>query len=190
MGAVAAKLAGAAGVIRVVLIGAESTGKTELARRLAAHYGVAWVPEFVRDYAERKGADEPLAFADHAPIARGQIAREDEYAGRGGALLVLDTDLLSTAVYCEHYYGRVPAWIDVAARERRPDLYLLCEIDVPWVHDPQREGAERREEMQQRFRDAIARSGVPVAVVSGDWSARYRAAVAAIDALLARREPA
>lgn len=37
---------------RVVLVGAESTGKTTLAARLAAHLGVAWVPEYGREYCE------------------------------------------------------------------------------------------------------------------------------------------
>ena len=98
---------------RVVLIGSESTGKTTLARRLAEHYDVEWVPEFVRDYAERKRA--PLVFDDHAPIAHGQLALEDEYrvrsAERSTPLLIQDTDLLSTAVYCAHYYARCPIWL-------------------------------------------------------------------------------
>jgi nicotinamide riboside kinase len=91
-------------VIRVVLTGSESTGKSELAKRLAAHYRASLVPEFVRDFATQKGA--PIDFSDHGPIARGQIALEQEYVTRGGHLLLQDTDLLSTVVYCEHYFGR------------------------------------------------------------------------------------
>lgn len=177
-------------MIRVVLTGSESTGKTELARRLAAHYGARWVPEFGREYAARRGAGLPLGYADAGPIASGQIALEDEYAARGGHLLLEDTDLLSTVVYCAHYYDRVPEWIEREAAARRPDLYLLCEIDVPWVPDPMRDRGERREEVQQLFRDAVARSGVSVTVVRGEWEERFRLATAAVDALRASREPA
>lgn len=168
-------------MIRVVLTGSESTGKTTLAERLAARYGVACVPEFVRRYATEKGA--PLDFNDHGPIARGQIALEDEYRGRGGSLLVQDTDLLSTVVYCQHYFGRCPAWIADAARERRPDLYLLCEIDLPWTPDGVRDRGHAREEMQQLFRDAVRASGVPFVVIAGDADERLAIAVDAIDAL-------
>ena len=166
---------------RVVLTGSESTGKTELARQLGEHYGVGFVPEFVRGYAERRHA--PLEYSDHGPIARGQMALEDEAIARGDALIIQDTDLLSTAVYCDHYYHRVPEWIVEEARRRRPDLYLLLDIDVPWVPDPARDRGDRREEMQDLFERAVRRSGVRYAVIRGTWGERFRRAVEEIDRL-------
>lgn len=176
---------------RVVLIGSESTGKTTLAQRLAEHYHVTWVPEFVREYADRKGGT--LEFSDHGPIARGQISLEDEYRtaalDRHDALLVQDTDLLSTAVYCEHYYGTCPGWIQDAAGQRRPDLYLLFDIDLPWTADPQRDRGHMRAEMHALFRDAVERSGAPYVIVSGGGEHRFTAARDAIDNLLKSIEP-
>lgn len=175
-------------VKRIVLTGSESTGKTTLAKRLAEHYATEWVPEFVRDYAATKGG--PLEFEDHGPIARGQIAREDEYLARaqvrGATLLVQDTDLLSTAVYCAHYYECCPQWIEEAARARRPDLYLLLDIDIPWEPDPQRDRGDRRSEMQALFHGAVERSGAPFVVVSGAGAGRFAAAVEAIELLVGR----
>ena len=174
---------------RVVLIGSESTGKTTLARRLAEHYQVEWVPEFVRDYADRKQG--PLTFDDHVPIAHGQMALEDEYrsraAERHAPLLLQDTDLLSTGVYCAHYYGTCPAWITEAAHARRPDLYLFLDIDFPWTPDPQRDRGHMREEMQALFRQAVEKSGVPFTVISGDNEQRFASTRKAIDDLLNKR---
>jgi NadR type nicotinamide-nucleotide adenylyltransferase len=167
--------------MRVVLTGSESTGKTTLAGRLAEHYGAELVPEFVRGYAEAKGG--LIEFSDHGPIARGQIALEDEHIARGAQLVVQDTDLLSTVVYCEHYFGRCPDWIREAAATRRPDLYLLCEIDAEWVHDGVRDRGHMREAMQELFRDAVRQTGVAAAVITGDWSERLQRAVDAIDAM-------
>src|ERR1051325_6398644 len=124
---------GRTGVIRVVVTGSESTGKTTLGKQLAEHYRAELVPEFVREYAEQKRA--PIGFNDHGPIARGQIALEDDYIARARHLVVQDTDLLSTVVYCDHYFGRCPPWIAETAAQRKPNLYLLCEIDVPWEAD-------------------------------------------------------
>jgi NadR type nicotinamide-nucleotide adenylyltransferase len=173
-------------VKRVVLTGSESTGKTTLAERLARHYGVSWVPEFVRDYADAKRA--PLAASDVDAIARGQIAREDEYRSRAARnderVLIGDTDLLSTAVYAAHYYGSAPDWVVDAARQRRPDLYLLLDIDLPWVADPQRDRGHLRSEMQGLFLAAVEASGAPFALVSGDSATRFTSARAAIDALI------
>jgi NadR type nicotinamide-nucleotide adenylyltransferase len=173
-------------MIRVVLTGSECTGKTTLATRLAEHYGVRSVPEFVRDYAASR--PEPLTFADHGPIARGQMALEDAAVARGDRLVVQDTDLLSTMVYCEHYFGSCPAWIAAAARERRPDLYLLCEIDLPWVADGVRDRGHLREEMQSLFRAAVRATGAPFVVIEGDADHRWTTAVGAIDRLAGDRE--
>jgi NadR type nicotinamide-nucleotide adenylyltransferase len=175
------------GVIRVVLAGSESTGKTTLAIRLATHYGVEYVPEFVREYAAQK--DGPIDFTDHGPIARGQIALEDEYAARARSLVIQDTDLLSTVVYCDHYFGKCPSWIVEKARERRPDLYLLCEIDLPWIADGIRDRGHMREDMQELFRAAVRSSGAPFVAIDGDSDERLRKATDAIDRLKSPAEP-
>ena len=173
---------------RVVLTGSECTGKTTLAQHLARHFRVSWVPEFAREYAEGKGA--LLDFSDHRPIARGQIALEDEYRRsaetRDERVLIQDTDLLSTAVYCAHYYGECPRWIQDAARDRHPDLYLLLDIDLPWVADAPRDRGHMRPEMQALFRDAVRRSGVPFVEISGDAEQRFTTARVAIEDLLSR----
>ena len=171
-------------MIRVVVTGSESTGKTTLAERLAADVGTICVPEFVRGYAERKGA--ALDAGDVEPIARGQMAAEDAGVRRAiiarRPVLVLDTDLLSTLVYAEHYYGPAPAWLHDEVARRAADLYLLCEIDVPWVPDPQRDRPDRREEMHALFASALARLGRPVVPVRGGWEERLGIAVAAVSA--------
>jgi NadR type nicotinamide-nucleotide adenylyltransferase len=169
-------------MIRVVLTGSESTGKSSLAWRLAKHYDAAYVPEFVRGYAEKKGG--VLSFADHGPIAHGQIAIEDEHIASGKPLLIQDTDLLSTVVYCDHYFGQCPRWIVDAAKERKPDLYLLCDVDIPWVADGIRDRGHLRDEMQALFRDAVVRSKVPFVVITGEGEERLARAIEAIDAFL------
>ena len=167
---------------RVVLTGSESTGKTTLARELAGHFGAPWVPEHAREYVLRKGG--PLAASDVEPIARGQVAAEEAAREQAGRLLVLDTDLLSTAVYAGHYYGACPRWILDAVVARRADLYLLCEIDVPWVADPARDRPREREQLQELFRSALRTRGFAVVTLRGDPGTRFERARAALDHLL------
>ena len=169
---------------RVVLTGSESVGKTTLARRLAERYGVEVVPEFVRDYAARKQAR--LDFSDHGPIAKGQMALEDEYIGRAESLLIQDTDLVSTVVYCNHYFGKCPAFIEEAAIRRMPTMYLLLDIDVPWISDGVRDRGDRRQQVQELFAETLAQFAAPVTVVRGTWDARYAIATRTIDNLLKR----
>ncbi|HEY7284385.1 MAG TPA: ATP-binding protein [Vicinamibacterales bacterium] len=170
-------------VVRVVLTGSESTGKSTLAADLARHYGAALVPEFVRAFAEQKGA--PIDFSDHGAIARGQMALEDAAVAQAPRLIIQDTDLLSTVVYCRHYFGRCPPWIEEMAAARRPDLYVLCATDIAWVADGVRDRGHMRDEMQQLFAEAVRASGAAFIEVAGDVMGRLRDATNAIDRLVA-----
>jgi nicotinamide riboside kinase len=143
------------------------------------------VPEGSRVYAERIG--RPLAAADVGPIAREHLllaAAAEELARRAGAsLLVLDTDLLSTVVYARHYYGRAPRWVERAERAHRAALYLLCDVDVPWVPDGIRDRPTGRDAMLALFRDALERRRARYVVVRGGWEERWRIAVGATGGL-------
>jgi NadR type nicotinamide-nucleotide adenylyltransferase len=174
---------------RVCVTGPESTGKTTLAQRLAELAKTEWVPESSRMYAERKG--EPLNASDVEPIAREHIALVDPASERahaaGAPLIVLDTDLLSTVLYARYYYGQVPAWIERAERTRRAELYLLCDIDVPWVADGIRDRPTKRDEMFGLFHEALLRRRTPFVRVRGDWDKRWAIASKAIAPFLAAR---
>ncbi len=169
-------------IARVCLIGPHSTGKSTLARDLATHYRTQSVAEYARGYA--LCVKRELTADDVPRIAEGQIANE-ESAG-GARMLILDTDLLSTVVYARHYYGSCPEWIECKARERRADLYLLMNIDTPFVDDPARDSADVREALLEKFRCALRESGADVVEISGTWSERKRAAIAAIERYAAR----
>jgi NadR type nicotinamide-nucleotide adenylyltransferase len=165
---------------RVCLIGPESTGKSEMARRLSTHFKAPWVPEFSRQYAELR--ENRLTIDDVEPIAFGQIAamvagRESQASG----LLILDTDLISTVVYARHYYGQVPDWVVGEARSRRADLYLMMDIDVPWIADVARDApAEARQDLFDSFRMALDEFGCRWVIISGDWEQRFLSAIAEI----------
>ncbi len=165
---------------RVVITGSESTGKTTLAADLARALETIWVPEYSRIYAETSG--NPLSAATIEPIALGQIRAEDAAEARIHELLVLDTDLVSTTVYAEHYYGSCPPWILTAACDRLGDLYLLGEIDLPWQADGVRDRAGSRAVVQQRFIDRLDEFGARVSRVSGTGAGRLGTALDAVAA--------
>jgi HTH-type transcriptional regulator, transcriptional repressor of NAD biosynthesis genes len=174
---------------RICVTGPESTGKTTLARRIAELAHTEWVPEGSRVYAER--VNRELLCSDVAPIAREHIRLVDAAAERaraaGKTLLVLDTDLLSTVVYSRHYYGTVPSWVERVERSRRADLYLLCDVDVPWIPDGVRDRPANREEMFALFRDALVRRKAPFVLVHGSWDERWSIAQRALAAAMADR---
>jgi NadR type nicotinamide-nucleotide adenylyltransferase len=167
----------------VVITGPEAAGKSTLVQAVAAHFGVPWGAEYARIYAE--AIARPLAATDVEPIARGQTdleaTAEQAALARGARLVVLDTDLVSTVVYSHHYYGMCPEWIVQAARERRGDLYLLLEPDLPWVPDGIRDRPRRRQAMRDEFRAWLERFDARVAEIRGFGPERFEKAVAAIE---------
>jgi HTH-type transcriptional regulator, transcriptional repressor of NAD biosynthesis genes len=189
---------------RVVVVGAESTGTTTLARALAEEYArrggvwanTEWVPEYGRELTERKLAtlrerypsatvfDVRWERADFVAVAREQNAAEDRAARTGSPLLVCDTDALATSVWEERYLGSSSGEVRAAARPA--DLYLLTELaGVPFVDDGLRDGEHIRQWMTDRLREVLGWSGVPVVEVSGAPQARLATALAAVDGLFA-----
>lgn len=169
---------------RVVIYGPESTGKTTLAARLAEHYKTVWAPEFARGYLDDKGAWVELS--DIPLIAKGQIASEDRLARQANCLLLCDTDLITTSIYSRHYFGSCPDEVMQKAAEREYDLYLLLDVDVPWVEDWQRPDPENREFFYDWFKRELEARGRRYVVIAGSYEERFEKAVRAIDELFQR----
>jgi nicotinamide riboside kinase len=154
--------------LRICLTGPESTGKTWLATELATSYGTTFVPEYARQYAEEH--PRPLELDDVESIALGEISLLDDEPD--GLLAILDTDLLSTVVYSNHYYGTCPGWIVEEAKGRLADLYVLLDVDTPWADDAVRDAAQDRLALFEDFRSTLLRVGARFETVSGNWEQR------------------
>ncbi len=171
---------------RVAIVGAESTGKTTLARQLAEHFSTAWTPEFARGFLDEKYGDEALnkiTLEDIEAIARGQIATEDRMARECNRVLICDTELITTVLWSRHFFSRSPEWIEQAAGDRNYDLYLLMDADAPWVEDAQRVGIELRAEFSGKIRRALDRSARSYEIISGTYEERLQKALESVGAI-------
>jgi len=178
-------------LIKVVLFGPESTGKTTMSELLAKHYDTVWVAEFAREYLQDKWNNERKTCEDSdlIPIARGQIALENKLALKADRILICDTDLLETKVYSEEYYGGfVHPNLDKYALKNQYDLYLLTNIDTPWEADDLRDRPDQRQEMYQAFENTLIRYKRPYIKLDGSIKERVELATTAIDKLLKNRE--
>ena len=128
-------------VKKIVVIGPESTGKSTLCKELAEHFQTVWCEEYAREYLLEHGKE--YNYDDLLIIAKGQVALEDAYINKASAggkdLLFIDTDMYVMKVWCEYAFGQCHSFIINELAERKYDLYLLCNIDLPWASDELRE---------------------------------------------------
>lgn len=176
------------GVKRIVVFGTESTGKTWLAERLATHFGEPWSAEHAREFWDAHGG--LITARDLDAIGRGQIANEEAAAARARRVVFCDTDLLTCTLWNDALFpGACPPWVreEAERRSRRNALYLLCDADVPFVPDPQRcfPDDAARQRVNRMWRAALVERGLPFAEIRGEWAERERAAVEAVERILA-----
>ena len=173
---------------KVVIIGPESTGKSTLCEDLAAHYNTLWCPEYAREYLMKHGMS--YTHDDLLTIAKGQLELEERYlnqAGKkGNSVLFIDTNMYVMKVWDEFVFGKCHQFILDQIVERKYDLYLLCNTDLPWVADELREypDLESRERLFHIYKDIMINQTVEWIEISGDHDERTRLAIAAVDKIL------
>lgn len=174
-----------ADVRRVCILGAESTGKSTLARMLAERYDTVWNPEYGRPYTELgRTSDAPWTSREFTHIARIHCWYEDFLATLAHDVLFSDTDAFTTAVFHEAYLGTTATGFDdLVAREY--DLFIVCGLDVPWRHDGIREFEAKRRWMHGRYLERARESGRPWLLAEGPLHRRIASVAPVVDALLA-----
>ena len=173
--------------IRIVLFGPESTGKTTLTKLLATHYKTTWVPEYMREYLQKKWdkTKEICTKEDLIPIAEGQIKLENEAAVSAGSILFCDTNVLELQVYSQYYFdGYSPAELISAVKECHYDFYFLTDIDVPWEADDLRDRPEDRSTLFCIFESELKKEKLPYQILNGTLQDRFGMAIIKIEELL------
>lgn len=164
-------------MLKIAVTGPESSGKTTLARQMAAYFGAPCVPEYARIYLALLG--RPYGKSDLPTIAQGQARWEDTLAALHPPLLICDTDMLVLKVWSEYKYGVCdPLILDLWAQQRY-DFHLLCRPDMAWTYDPLREHPHRREELYRIYKEELQGAGVPFVELGGHEALRLRHAVKA-----------
>ena len=172
---------------KIVIIGPESTGKSTLCQQLAAHYKTIWVKEYAREYLLKNVTD--YTFENLLDIAKGQLQLEDAAAQSlipHHSPLIIDTDMYVMKVWCEFVFEKTHHWILNRLVERKYDLYLLCNTDLPWVKDELREYPDliSREKLYHHYKDAMINQTVPWVDIYGSYEERLQKAITAIDKVI------
>ncbi len=168
-------------IIKVAIVGPESTGKTTLGNDLALHYQTQCVPEYAREHLEKVGGH--YEEADLLAIAKKQLALEGEYHKSCKNILICDTNLLVIKVWAEHKYNSCHPFILNELKDYHYNLSILCDIDIPWEPDPLREHPNSRKYFFDLYKKELTTLGINHIVVSGNQKERLHSAISAINNL-------
>ena len=190
-------------IIKVVVIGPESTGKSTLCEQLANHYKTEWVKEYAREYLLTNGIE--YSYDNLLEIAKGQFALENaaiqlvenkatntSASNSSSKIILLDTNMYVLKVWCEFVFEKCHPWILNQIVENSYDLYLLCDVDLPWIKDELREypDLEIRERLYRHYKDLLVNQSTPWVNISGNYQQRLDNAINAIDSVCIKTSPA
>ena len=175
--------------IKIVLFGPESTGKTSLAIDLAKHYKTVYVEEFARDFLQKKldEQNKVCEIDDLIPIAIGQMNSENKLSNKANRILFCDTDLLTTATYSRLYFDNFcDPLIDKYSKKNKYDLYLLLDVDVPWVQDDLRDRPNDRKLFFENFKQALIKHHKPFKLISGNYGERLKKSINFVNEIIVK----
>ncbi len=162
-----------------VITGAESTGKSAMTEWLANYFNVPYIPEFARSYIEK--LNRPYTYRDVEIIASTQVRELNEYKNSNHPFIFVDTWLIITKVWFEIVFGKYPEWLEDEIKNTNINMFLVCDIDLPWIPDPVREnGGQRRIMLQNRYITTIKSYNFNYKIISGKNSERFENALKTI----------
>lgn len=156
---------------KIGIIGPESTGKSTLASYLAHRYGGVLVPEYAREYMEKRACASAYTYEDLVNIAKQQVQQLQNNIHGGitegyrSNVVFFDTELIITKVWFLHKFGKCPEFVEKALHDYPMDVYLLCYPDMEWEPDPVRENPNIREYLFDWYEREIQALGIPYYII-------------------------
>jgi len=166
-------------ILRIALIGPESTSKSTLSENLAKHFKTVWVPEYSRIYLE--GLNHKYNLNDVLIIAQEQFRQEQRLLKKAEQYIFVDTELILAKVWCEDVFKTCPDWINQTLIQNPYDLYLLTYPDLPWQEDPVRENPHRRMFFFDWYERELTTIHANYTIIKGFGVARLHHAIQAVE---------
>jgi NadR type nicotinamide-nucleotide adenylyltransferase len=162
-------------MIKIALIGPESSGKTTLCQQMAAYFNGMWVAEYARDYL--------IQTAGYYDICDLDIMAQDQFdlwqeIPQNNAICFYDTEMINFKIWSLDKYDHTSKLILGLVDAQQFDLFLLCKPDIEWIQDPLREFSDlnKRKHLFEIYKNELIQMGQPFEIIEGNYAQRTESA--------------
>jgi len=154
-------------MLKIIVTGPESSGKTTLCKALSKHYNLPFTKEFAREYLTDLGKN--YLQEDLLEIAKGQLENE-QLINNNQQISLHDTDLITLKIWSDYKYGNCNNWILEQIEKQKVEnrFYLLCKPDLKWDYDPLRENPTNRNELLEIYKQELENLGHKFLIIKGE----------------------
>ena len=154
-------------MLKIIVTGPESSGKTTLCKALSEHYNLPFTKEFAREYLTDLGKN--YLQEDLLEIAKGQLENE-QLITNNQQISLHDTDLITLKIWSDYKYGNCNNWILEQIEKQKVEnrFYLLCKPDLKWDYDPLRENPTNRNELLEIYKQELENLGHKFLIIKGE----------------------
>lgn len=154
-------------MLKIIVTGPESSGKTTLCKALSEHYNLPFTKEFARVYLTDLGKN--YLQEDLLEIATGQLENE-QLTNDNQQISLHDTDLITLKIWSDYKYGNCNNWILEQIEKQKVEnrFYLLCKPDIKWNYDPLRENPTDRNELLEIYKQELENLGHKFLIIKGE----------------------
>lgn len=163
-------------ILKIAILGAESTGKSELCAELAKHYHTVWVPEYAREYFNNSDIYN-YNLEDLVAIAKKQIELENQIIKDANKFLFCDTTLITLQIWAELEFNQTTDFIAKKVSEIKYDYYFITDNDLPWVKDEQRQNKFSRDLILELNQEKVKKVNTPFSIIQGLEGDRLKNAI-------------
>lgn len=164
--------------VKICVFGPESTGKSTLTRQLSEVFGAPYVNEYAVEVIKRKNRE--LSLSDMNEIIQGHNNAITKASAALPPILLVDTDAITSKIWSEELFDAIPPGIEDVVVGQGFDLYLLTDIDLPWVNDIHRYRPDNRRQFFEKCRSELEFYNRKYVIISGSGKERLNRAVKAV----------
>ncbi len=163
-------------IIKVVFLGAMSTGKSTITEALARRYHTTFASEYGRFYWTEHQVDRRIGLEDFNNIATGHIRLEEQAFLRSDKYCFVDTNAITTYMFALDYHSKAPELLTRLALENafRYDLFFLCEDDIPYDDTWDRSGDQKRHIFHKQIIADLKQRNIPYISLKGTLEERIK----------------